>query len=134
MTSITTRHELRGCFFAALAYLATTWISVWLLKYSLGNAPLALRALVSLLPVIPIGFAIRAVVNLVRAGDELQRRIDLEALAIAAVVVGLGCLTLSFLLTADVVNFSARQAMVWVFPAQWIAYVVARTMAQRRYR
>lgn len=84
--------------------------------------------------VIPIGLAVRAVVNLVRAGDEMQRRIDLEALAIAAVVVPMGCLTLSFLLLAGVVDFSAREALVWVFPAHWIAFGLARLMTQRRYQ
>lgn len=134
MNSKSTRRELQACFIAALAYLVTTWICVWLLKHNLLDAPLALRGLVSLLPLIPIGLAVRAVVNLVRAGDELQRRIDLEALAISAVLIGLGCLTLSFLLLAGVVDFSAREALVWVFPAHWIVYGLARLHAQRRYQ
>ena len=126
--------NLSRCLVAALAYLATTWISVWLLKHSLLDASSMLRALVSLLPVVPIAFAIRAVVRLVLGGDEMQRHIDLEALAIAAVVVGFGCLTLSLLLVAEVIDVSARHAMLWVFPAQWVAYALARIWAQRRYR
>ena len=134
MKATATRRELGACVIAALAYLVTTWICVWLLRQSLVDASIALRALVSLLPLIPIGLAVRAVVNLVRAGDELQRRIDVEALAIAAVLVGMGCLTLSFLLLAGVVDFSASAAMAWVFPAYWIVYGLARFHAQRRYQ
>ena len=126
--------NLGNCFAAALAYVATTWLCLWLLKHSLLDAPLITRTLVSLLPVVPIVFAIRAVVRLVLAGDEMQRRIDLEALAIAAVATGLGCLTLSLLLAANVIALSARNAMLWIFPAQWIAYGLARIWAQRRYR
>ena len=95
---------------------------------------MALRALVSLLPLVPIGLAVRAVVNLVHAGDELQRRIDVETLATSAVLVGMGCLTLSLLLLSGVIDFSAREALVWVFPAQWIVYGLARFHAQRRYQ
>lgn len=134
MKTNSSRRELGACFIAALAYLITTWICVWLLKHSLLDAPIALRVVVSLLPLVPIGLAVRAVVNLVRSGDELQRRIDLEALAIAAVLVGLGCLTLSFLLLAGLVEFSAREALVWVFPAHWIVYALARLHAQRHYQ
>lgn len=134
MTVKAKRRELRACFIAALAYLIITWICVWLLRHSLLDAPVSLRALVSLLPLVPIGLAVRAVVNLVRAGDELQRRIDVEALATAAVLVGMGCLTLSLLLLAGVVDFSARVAMAWVFPAYWIVFGLARFQAQRRYQ
>ncbi len=128
------KSNLTSCFVAALAYLATTWFCVWLLKNSLHDASLMLRAGVSLLPIVPIAFAIRAVVRLVLDGDELQRRIDLEALAISAVAVGLGCLTLSLLLVAGVMQLTAQQALRWVFPALWIVYGLARVWAQRRYQ
>ncbi|HET9032678.1 MAG TPA: hypothetical protein VFN25_07210 [Dokdonella sp.] len=134
MTHENRKMNLGNCLAAALAYVATTWFCLWLLEHSLLDAPLMLRTLVSLLPVVPILFAIRAVVRLLLAGDEMQRRIDLEALAIAAVAVGLGCLTLSLLLVANVIALSARDAMRWVFPAQWIAYGLARIWAQRRYQ
>ena len=122
------------CLLAALGYIATTWVSIWLLKHALVDAPTALRATVALLPVIPIVLAIRAVLRVVRAGDELQRRIDLEALAIAAVAVGLGCLTVSFLQAAGIFDLSRGQAMTWVFPALWVAYVLARVWTARRYQ
>jgi hypothetical protein len=128
------KSNLGSCLVSALAYVVTTWLCVWLLKHALLDAPLAVRAMVSLLPLVPIMFAVRTVVRMVLARDELQRRIDLEALAISAVIVGMACLTASLLLMAEVIAFPARQVMLWVFPAQWITYVLARIWAQRRYQ
>ena len=134
MTSIKTRRELSGCFFAALAYIATTWVCVWLLKHPLIEAGLVVRAAVSLVPMIPIGFAIGAVLRLVRAGDELERRIDLEALAIAAVAVGMAALTLNVLMDAQVIEIGAHDATVWIFPALLLTYVAAKIWARSRYQ
>lgn len=129
-----TSRYLRQCFMTSLAYVATTWLAVWLLKHPLADAGPALRTLVALLPVIPIVVVVRLVVRMVLAGDELQQRIDLEAIAIAALAVSLGTLTLSLLMMAGVFHVTGRQALLWVFLALWIAYVVARTWAARRYR
>ncbi|MEP6881097.1 MAG: hypothetical protein ABI866_03840 [Dokdonella sp.] len=134
MSSNKTRHQLSGCFFAALAYLATTWVCVWLLKHPLVEASLAVRAAVSLIPMIPIGFAIGAVLGLVRAGDELERRIDLEALAIATVAVGMAALTLNVLMDAQVIEISAHLATVWIFPGLLLTYAAAKIWARSRYQ
>jgi hypothetical protein len=134
MTTNKTRRQLGGCFIAALAYVVTTWACVWLLANPLAESSLIVRAVVSIVPLIPMGFSVREVLRLVRAGDELQRRMDLEALAIAAIAVGFGCLTLNLLIRAEVVDVTARQATLWVFPAQFIAYAIARAWTYRRYQ
>ena len=128
------RPLLRDCFVASLAYVFTVWASIWLLRNVLVDAATWLRTLVVLLPVLPMAFAIRAVVKIVLAGDEMQRRIDLEAIAIAALAVSLGTLTLSLLMVVKVVAISGQDALVWVFPALWIGYSFARAWAARRYR
>lgn len=133
MTS-TQRPQYIACLITAAAYMATTWISVRLLGSELADAPTAARVFVALMPIIPIGFAIRAVVGLMRNGDELQRRIDVEALAIAALAVGLGTLTLSLLLKAVAFETSSTHALVWVFPALSVTYVAARIVASQRYQ
>lgn len=124
----------RGCLIAAIAYVAITWICVWLLENPLRDSLMIWRAVVSLLPLIPIGFAIREVLRLVAASDELQRRMDLEALVTAAVVVGLGSLTLSLLVSAGVVVIAAKTALAWVLPALSVLYVLARIWTRRRYQ
>ena len=126
--------SLLSCFLTALVYIATTWIVVWLLRHTLANAAPGLRALVAMLPVLPIVLVVRILVRMMLAGDELQQRIDLEAIAISALGVSLGTLTLSLLMVAGVIDVTGRQALVWVFPAIWIAYGFARAWATRRYR
>ncbi len=127
-------NRLGPAFLPVVAYLFTTGLCVWLLKHSLADAPTALRALVSLLPMIPITMAVRAIVQVVLQGDELQRRIDLEAIAVSSVFVGLASLTLSLLIKAQVVSISGISALLWVFPALWLGYGLARLWAARRYR
>jgi len=127
-------HQLRRSLFAALAYLATTWLSVWLSKKLSVDASIWLRVVTGLLPLLPISYGVRVVVQIILAGDELQRRIDLEAIAVASVAVGLGALTLSLLRVANVVTLSGRQALLWVFPALWMGYALARVWVARRYR
>lgn len=134
MTLSKRRPVLSGCFVAALTYLATTWVCVGLLRHSLADAGTAVRTVVSLIPLIPIGFAIRAVLQLVRNGDELERRIDLEALAIAAVAVGMAALTLNLLMDAHVIEISSHLATVWIFPGLLLTYAAAKFWARSRYQ
>ncbi len=124
---------LRDCFFAAVAYIATTWACMWLLNGPLSNASLVLRGLVSVIPLLAIGLSTRAAVRLVLAGDEMQRRIDLEAIAIASLTVGFSALTLSLLSAADVVALSGQRALAFIFPGLCCAYVAARVWIRRRY-
>lgn len=128
------RHFPGPAFLPAVAYIVVTGLCVWLLKGPLAEAQAWLRAVVSLLPLLPITLAVHAVIRLVLASDELQRRIDFEAIAVSSVLVGLGSLTLSLLITADVVHMTSRQATLWVFPALWLGYGMARIWAARRYR
>lgn len=120
-------------FYAALAYLATTWVCVWLLQHVLVDANAWLRALVGLLPIIPISFLVHAIVRRMLAGDELQRRIDLQAIAVSSMLVGLGALTLSLLIIAGVLQLSGRQALQWVLPALVMGYGIAKLWVARRY-
>lgn len=128
------RSLIRDCFLASLAYVLTVWASIWLLRHPLVGAAPWLRTLVVLAPVLPMAAAIRAVVKIVLAGDEMQRRIDLEAIAVAALAVSVGTLTLSLLMVVKVVAISGQTALVWVFPALWVGYSFARLWAARRYR
>lgn len=129
-----TSRFLRSCFLTSMCYVATTWLTIWLLRNPLADASSVMRTPVALLPVVPIALVVRVLIRRILAGDELQQRIDLEATAIAALLISLGTLTLSLLMVAGVFHTTGRQAMTWVFPALWIAYGFARIWAARRYR
>ena len=60
------------------AYTAMMAVSVWLIK---AHSQSPLRYLFAVLPLIPSGFAIWAAIRFFRGLDELQRRIQFEAIA-----------------------------------------------------
>lgn len=125
------RRYLREFLPAMAGYVLALLLSVWLLKQV--EAP-ALRALVALLPVPPIALAVRAVVRYIRDADELQRRIELEAVCIATALVSLGYLAAGFLQSAKVVDIDAAAAMIWVFPLTCASYGLAKVAVSRRYQ
>ena len=74
------------------------------------------RALIALLPALLVVLVIRAVARFVRDSDEMQRRIELESIAIAAGLVAGGYMTAGFLQVAGTIAVPAAAAMMWVFP------------------
>jgi hypothetical protein len=114
-----------------VGYVAAVFLSVWLLKRV--DAP-ALRALIALLPVPAIALAMRAIVRRIRDADELQRRIEVEAVSIAAAFVSLGYLAAGFLQRAKVIDVPSSAAMIWVFPLVCLSFGVAKLVLGRRYR
>ena len=66
--------------------------------------------------------------------DELQRRIELEAISIASACVSLGYLSAGFLQLAKVIDVAASDAMIWVFPLTALIFGLAKAVLGRRYR
>ena len=131
VTPAVRRRYLREFLPAMAGYVAAVFLSVWLLKRV--DAP-ALRALIALLPVPAIALAMRAIVRRIRDADELQRRIEVEAVSIAAAFVSLGYLAAGFLQRARVIDVPSSVAMIWVFPLVCLSFGVAKVVLGRRYR
>lgn len=119
---------------SGLGYLATTWCCRWLLEHPLADAMVGARVLVAVLPVIPAFLLIRTMVRATLAGDELQQRIDLEAIAFASLVVGMASLTLALLTVADAILLTGQTVLVWILPALTVLYILARLRIAARYR
>jgi hypothetical protein len=130
VTPAVRRRYLRQMLPAMLAYTVAVFLSVWLLKRV--DAP-ALRALIALLPVPAIALAMRAIIRRIRDADELQRRIELEAVSIAAAFVSLGYLAAGFLQRAGVIDIPSSVAMIWVFPLVCLTFGVAKAVLGRHY-
>ena len=124
------RRYLREFLPPMAAYVVLVFLSVWLLKRV--DAP-AFRALVALMPLPPIAFALRAIMRYIRDADELQRRIELEAVSISTAFVSFAYLTGGFLQAARVIDVRATDAMLWVFPLTCLAYGVVKVVVSRRY-
>ena len=84
-----------------------------------------LKWMLALLPMVPIGFAVRAMVRLVLGSDELEQRQHLVGLAVAVVVVGMLSLLGGFLHAAGVIHLSG-DVLLWVFPALAACYDFTR--------
>ncbi len=126
------RRYLREFIPAMLAYMALILLFGWLAP---RTASAAWRAVLAVLPLLPTALVIRAMVRLIRAEDELERRIDLESIAIAAMLTGFGFFSLGLLLSAGVgLRFSADGVAIWVMPCLFGSYGVVKLVVARRYR
>ena len=125
------RQYLREFLPAMGAYVLAVFASLLLLKDI--DAP-ATRALVALLPVLPIAFALRAIMRYVRNVDEMQQRIELESIAFATAFVSLVYLGGGFLQLARVIDLHAGTAMTMVFPLVCGVYGIAKPVVARRFR
>ncbi|KGU57272.1 membrane protein [Xanthomonas phaseoli pv. phaseoli] len=91
------------------------------------------RVLIALLPAVLIVLVIRAVARYVRDSDEMQRRIELEAIAIAAGLVSGAYMTAGFLQAAELIDVPASAAMLWVFPLLCAIYGITKSIHARRF-
>lgn len=111
-------------------YVVATLLSVWWLK---SIDATWLRALVTLLPVPPVALAMRAIMRYIRDADELQRRIELEALSFSTAWVSLAYLAGGFLQRAKVIDIPSDVAMIWVFPLMCLGYGLVKLAIARRF-
>ncbi|WP_343226403.1 hypothetical protein [Luteimonas sp. S4-F44] len=125
------RRYVRDMTTGMVGYMALLFASLLLLR--VVEVP-TLRALIALLPVAPIGLLLRAMLRFIRGVDELQQRIELEAICIAAALVSFGYMTGGFLQAAQVIDVPASAAMLWVFPLVCGLYGIAKSVVARRYR
>ncbi|WP_115529421.1 MULTISPECIES: hypothetical protein [Xanthomonas] len=93
-----------------------------------------MRVLIALLPALLLMFVVRAVARFVHDSDEMQRRIELESIAIAAGLVSLAYMTAGFLQSAQLIAVPAAAAMIWVFPVLCITYGFTKAINARRYQ
>ena len=91
-----------------------------------------LKVALALLPVVPVLFVVRAMVRLVLGSDELEQRIHLIGLAVAATLVSTLSLAGGFLAAAGVIKLDGS-ILIWVWPVLVAVYGVGRGWASRRY-
>lgn len=125
------RRYLREFLPPMAGYVIALFLSVWLLKRI--DEP-GLRALVALLPVPAIGLALRAIFRYIRDVDELQQRIELEAVSLSTAFVSMAYIAGGFLQLAKVIDIPSGVAMVWVFPMVCASYGVAKIVVSRRFQ
>ena len=130
MTPVNRRY-LREFLPAMAAYVAVLFLSVQALKSV--DAPW-LRVLLVLLPMLPIGFAARALLRYMRDCDELQRRIHLEAFALASLVLTLGSFALGLLVSNDMLALDSKDVLIWILPIYSLLFGGFAAITSRRYQ
>lgn len=123
------RRYLREFWPPMVAYVAIMFL-LWPLLPRVHNE--WLKMLLALLPVVPVLFVVRAMIRLVLGSDELEQRIHLIGLAIAATVVSALSLGVGFLAAAHVISLDGS-ILIWVWPALVVLYALGRGWATRRY-
>jgi hypothetical protein len=133
MSTVVARPQA-GRTLAVLIFWGASYIAARLaLDVDLQLGPTWLRVAAALLPVIPTAVALWAIAAGLRAADELQRRVHLEALAIAYPLAILLLMTLGLLELAVGLNpedWSYRH--VWIYLPMF--YFVGLFIAWRRYK
>ena len=92
-----------------------------------------LKVIVALFPALLVCWVMRAFVNYVRDSDEMQRRIELESSAIAAMLVAAVYLGAGFLQSARLIALPATLALIGMFPALCLFYGLTKIFVSRRY-
>jgi hypothetical protein len=128
------RQYMKAFIPAMFAYVLVLFASVYILKKLGPSASIYLRIVLSLAPVLPIVFVCRALLRYLRECDELERQIDLEALAMSCLCTGLIFISLGFLAGAKIIFLDGAMVAIWVFPCLFGLYGVAKAFIARRYR
>jgi len=109
------------------AYSVIVPISMWLLR---GHEHTALGYCFAFLPIVPSAFALWAFLRFFRGLDELQRRIQLEAVAFSFLATCFITLTWAFQQNAGLPRFDVS----WVAPLLIVLWGIGLGIAQRRYQ
>jgi hypothetical protein len=111
-----------------IVYSILVYVSITILNA--GKVHGAERLAVAMLPLLAPPLMAWAVVRQLRRLDELQRRIQLEALALSFMVTALVTLSYGFL---ENVGFPALN-MVWVWPLMGSFWIIGLLVGRWRYR
>jgi ABC-type cobalamin transport system permease subunit len=88
------------------------------------------KYVIAVLPVLPALWIPIAAVRFLREMDELQRRIQLESLALGFTSAAALTLTYGFLQNAGLPDLS----WVWVWPVMGVCWLIGLAVSRRRYR
>jgi hypothetical protein len=121
------RKHMVYTFVAMLFYLLATYISVHAIRQ---NPSISWKYVWALLPMLPALYVPFSVVSFLRGIDELQRKIQLDALAFAFATSAVLTLSYGFLQNAGLPELS----WIWVWPVMSLCWIVGLAVARWRYR
>ena len=121
------RHLVR--FLAGMiGYSVLLPLSLIALSNAQSDGPAAI--VVAVLPVVPLFLALSGILGAMRALDELQRRIQLEAVVIAGLLTAFVTFTYGLMEASEL---APEISMIWVLPFMVIVWGIAAAVGARRY-
>lgn len=120
------RKYLRNFGIAMLGYCITLIIAVTIAERIESSTA---KVVIILTPIVPILFGMRAFIEMIRALDELQRKIHFEAFAFSMGVTGIITFTSGLVESQGFDTFG----VIWVFPMLIAFWGVGLSIARRRY-
>ena len=122
-------------------YMKTMWkcMAIYVVLLSAFSAAVqtqlhpAVQAIASIAPVLPLAWLMAAHVRFVRGLDELQRKIEMESVAISALITSLICMMFGFLVAGNVLHVNAGLALLLVFPVLCVTYGIGKIFVIRHY-
>jgi hypothetical protein len=130
VSALSSRRYLREFVPAMAGYVLSVPISITLLlRVELSPA---VKVLVALLPVLPMLLVVWAILRNLQRLDELQQRIQTQAICVASTLVAMLTFALGFLQNAGLLP-SPPWVMLWVLPVMIWVWGVATAVISRRY-
>lgn len=123
------RRYYRASLWPTLLFIATAFVHKWATEH----AGLPLRTGLALVPVACLGWLFACYLRFLRDCDELERRIELHALAWAAGIGTLGAMAALFVLDAGLATWPAKKVAGVIALLLCGGYTFARAMLHRRY-
>ncbi|MEM9949991.1 MAG: hypothetical protein AAF846_00215 [Chloroflexota bacterium] len=108
------------------SYVAILMFTVYLLDHIEAQP---IRMIVAILPMLPVLYGLWGYMEWIRNLDELQQKIQLEAIAFSMGLTGVITFTWGFLSGVGVPPLHA----IWVFPMMIVLWGIGQFVAQRRY-
>ena len=124
------RRYLRWLVVSMSMYASLLVTSLFALRAAPAEA-LVLRAGFGLLPVLPLLLLVWAFARYIREADEMQRQIELQSVALAAMVTGIGFMVAGFLSSAGVFALKGDLVAILVLPTLFGTYGLAKAVVLR---
>ena len=116
--------------FSSMGAYVVVLVGVNVIADHIGNANKSLLIVLSLLPMVPIAFAVASAVRYMNDADELERHIQLNSLAITFATTAFVSLSYGFLEGAGF----PRLSMFVVWPFMGAVWLVTSLIMRLRYR
>jgi hypothetical protein len=127
------RRYFRRSVLPMLVFLLLMFGGAWLVKSFRGEWPFALMALIALLPVLPMAWAMKVYVDYFRACDEWEKLVEIYGICIGVLLVGMAYFALGLLGLTQLITLDGAWLAYGMLPAVSLTYVLGKIIGRWRH-